>query len=183
LLSSQNDYGQLSIYLIILYTTPALLPGIAHRNKPQISRMVPDPEKADPEVSQNVPQDLDGPVLHPGVSTVADDESKEGADGASKDSKFSDDSIEPVPMPEEHLQRSKSKSSSVRTLAIVPRSQRRGLLGILSIIPEVERPYDYADGTKWLITFIVALAAAAAPLGSAIFFREYLIFDLVGVGN
>jgi hypothetical protein len=145
--------------------------------------MVPDPEKADPEVSQNVPQDLDGPVLHPGVSTVADDESKEGADGASKDSKFSDDSIEPVPMPEEHLQRSKSKSSSVRTLAIVPRSQRRGLLGILSIIPEVERPYDYADGTKWLITFIVALAAAAAPLGSAIFFREYLIFDLVGVGN
>ncbi|ATZ49134.1 hypothetical protein BCIN_04g03200 [Botrytis cinerea B05.10] len=52
----------------------------------------------------------------------------------------------------------------------VPRLNRRGLLGILTIIPEIENPQNYGNGAKWLITFIVAVAGAAAPLGSAIFF-------------
>ncbi|KAI9850043.1 MAG: hypothetical protein M1838_006158 [Thelocarpon superellum] len=54
--------------------------------------------------------------------------------------------------------------------AEVPRSQRRGLLGRLSLVPEVTDPYQYSRRVKWFITFIIAMAAAAAPMGSAIFF-------------
>ncbi|KAL3424650.1 MFS multidrug resistance [Phlyctema vagabunda] len=89
-------------------------------------------------------------------------------------SRNSDDTIEPVSDPEnvEQRQRSKSRSSSSRspTLAVVPRSKRRGLLAKLAMIPEVERPFDYERKTKWTITLLVALAAAAAPMGSAIFY-------------
>ncbi|KAI5289042.1 hypothetical protein KEM54_004498 [Ascosphaera aggregata] len=52
----------------------------------------------------------------------------------------------------------------------VPRSQRRGLFAQITIIAEVEEPKHYNRSIKWTITLLVALAAAAAPLGSAIFF-------------
>lgn len=136
--------------------------------------MVSDPEKADLEVSeQSKGQDSDGPVQHPGVSTLEDEESREGeTEKDSVHSRSSSVSIEPAPVEEESQQRSRSKSSSVRSrpLTIVPRSKRRGLLGRFALIPEVGRPYDYSNKTKWLITLVVALAAAAAPLGSAIFY-------------
>ena len=137
--------------------------------------MVDDPEKAEAEVNQRVPQDVDGPILHPGVSTTQDGEAnKKEDDEGSIHSQSSGNSIEAAPAQPDPPPHTNSKPDSVlsRTLSIVPRSKRRGLLGRLSIIPEVDRPYDYANGTKWLITLIVALAAAAAPLGSAIFFRE-----------
>jgi hypothetical protein len=71
---------------------------------------------------------------------------------------------------------SRHGSSFVNTETdIVPRDQRRGLLGRLTLIPEVERPYEYKDSTKWMITAIVALAAAGAPMGSSIFMREWLL--------
>ena len=54
----------------------------------------------------------------------------------------------------------------------VPRSQRRGLFGRFTILAEVEEPKHYTRITKWFITFVIALAAMAAPLGSAIIFRE-----------
>ena len=53
----------------------------------------------------------------------------------------------------------------------VPRSQRRGLFGRFSILAEVEEPKHYSTRVKWYITFVVALAAIAAPLGSTIIFR------------
>ena len=53
----------------------------------------------------------------------------------------------------------------------VPRSQRRGLFGRFTIVAEVEEPKHYSRRTKWYITFVVALAAVAAPMGSAIIFR------------
>ena len=53
----------------------------------------------------------------------------------------------------------------------VPRSQRRGLFGRFTILAEVEEPKHYPRKVKWYITFVVALAAMAAPLGSAIIFR------------
>jgi hypothetical protein len=138
--------------------------------------MVSDPEKADLEISQQSKgQDIDCPVQHPGVSTLKDDESKKGEiEEDSIHSRSSSHTIEAVPVNEEPQQRSRSKTSSVRSrpLTIVPRSKRRGLLGRFAIIPEVERPYDYSNKIKWIITLIVALAAAAAPLGSAIFYRE-----------
>ncbi|KAH8652360.1 major facilitator superfamily transporter multidrug resistance [Xylariales sp. PMI_506] len=69
-------------------------------------------------------------------------------------------------------ERAQSRASSARSrpLSIVPRTKRRGLFAQLAMIPEVDRPYDYSNKTKWTITVIVAMAAAAAPMGSAIFY-------------
>ncbi|KAE9966666.1 hypothetical protein BLS_006876 [Venturia inaequalis] len=65
-----------------------------------------------------------------------------------------------------------SRTSSYRSASyyppIVPRHLRRGLLSRFTLVPEVTQPYHYPNRTKWLITFTVALAAAAAPMGSAI---------------
>ena len=54
----------------------------------------------------------------------------------------------------------------------VPRSQRRGLFGRFTIVAEVQQPKHYSRRIKWYITFVVALAAVAAPMGSAIIFRK-----------
>jgi hypothetical protein len=138
--------------------------------------MVLDPEKAELEAASHVPQDLDGPVSHPGISTTKDNgfSKREETDEDSIHSHSSLGTIEAVPEETCPPQRSKSKSSSVhsRPLSIIPRSKRRGLLARFTIIPEVERPYDYKRSTKWLITLQVALAAAAAPMGSAILLRK-----------
>ncbi len=140
-------------------------------------------DSRDPEKDQ-IPLDVDGPLQTPGVGTEEGDEELDVGSNGDDHSDHSDhseralsaDSIEPVPgqvtQPEA---RSKSRSSSTRSrpLSIIPRSQRRGLLGRFAIIPEVERPHEYGNGTKWAITAIVALAAAAAPVGSAIFYRRF----------
>ncbi|OTA61840.1 MFS general substrate transporter [Hypoxylon sp. EC38] len=47
---------------------------------------------------------------------------------------------------------------------------RRGLFGRFTIIPEVTKPYDYNDRTKWAMTVIVAVAAATSSTGSSIFY-------------
>ena len=53
----------------------------------------------------------------------------------------------------------------------VPASMRRGLFGRFTLVPEVERPYDYSSGTKWVLLLIVALAGSGAPVGSSIIWR------------
>lgn len=69
--------------------------------------------------------------------------------------------------------RSNTRPESIRPQPIkVPRSKRRGLFGRFTILAEVEDPRDYKNKTKWFITFIVSLAALAAPLGSTIIFRK-----------
>jgi len=50
---------------------------------------------------------------------------------------------------------------------IVPRHLRRGVLARFCLIAETTLPTRYPRRTKWIITFIVAVAAAAAPTGSA----------------
>ncbi len=65
----------------------------------------------------------------------------------------------------------------------VSRVKRRGLFARFTILAEVEEPKHYARGTKWFITFIIALAAVAAPLGSAIILREHQIIDIDGAGR
>lgn len=50
----------------------------------------------------------------------------------------------------------------------VPRGERRGLFANLAVIAEVTEPHDYTRKKKWMITFVVAVAAAAAPMGSSI---------------
>ena len=62
-------------------------------------------------------------------------------------------------------------SSIASAPAKVPRSKRRGLFGRFSILAEVEEPQNYLRKTKWYITFVIAMAAVAAPLGSAIILR------------
>ncbi|KEF62367.1 uncharacterized protein A1O9_00339 [Exophiala aquamarina CBS 119918] len=52
----------------------------------------------------------------------------------------------------------------------VPRARRRGLFSRFALVAEVTNPYDYPNNVKWFITFIVAIAGAAAPVGSAIIF-------------
>jgi multidrug resistance protein len=49
-------------------------------------------------------------------------------------------------------------------------------------VAEVQNPYDYSNKLKWFVTFIVAFAAAAAPMGSTIFFRKSLYDTLKGGG-
>jgi hypothetical protein len=71
----------------------------------------------------------------------------------------------------EPLQRA---STELGPAVTVPRLKRRGLLGQLALVAEVENPKTYPRRTKWFITFVVAVAGAAAPLGSSIFFRKSL---------
>ena len=54
----------------------------------------------------------------------------------------------------------------------VPRSKRRGLFAQFCVLAEVEEPKNYPRSMKWLITFIISLAAVAAPLGSSIILRK-----------
>lgn len=63
-------------------------------------------------------------------------------------------------------------STSRREIVVVPRSERRGMLGSFSIIPEITDPRDYSNGTKWALTIIVSLAAVTSSTGSSIFFRQ-----------
>ena len=146
--------------------------------------MACDEEKADIEVNDHVSQNSDSPVGHPGVSTSPEDDEKERPDDDksihSTHSHVSSDFIEAIAGIQESVQRSSSTPASVRSrpLSIVARNKRRGLLARFALIPEVNRPYDYPRRTKWLITLIVALAGAAAPIGSAIFLRECSAFQI-----
>jgi hypothetical protein len=67
-----------------------------------------------------------------------------------------------------------SQASTIQpAVVVVPRSERRGLLGRFSVIPEITSPRDYGDGTKWAMTVIVSFAAVTSSTGSSIFYREY----------
>ena len=59
-------------------------------------------------------------------------------------------------------------AAEVPQLRVIEAKSRRGLLARFAIISEVSDPRQYGCPTKWTITMIVALAAAAAPLGSTI---------------
>lgn len=81
----------------------------------------------------------------------------------------------PTHTPPRSPTRSRASSARSRPLTIVPRAKRRGLFATLTVIPEVERPYDYSRKTKWTITAIVALAAAGGPIGSNLMYRMYCL--------
>ena len=57
----------------------------------------------------------------------------------------------------------------------VPRAERRGLFARFAIVAEVTEPWDYPDSTKWFIVAVIGLAAAAAPVGSAIILRQFFV--------
>ncbi|OQE10357.1 hypothetical protein PENVUL_c004G07436 [Penicillium vulpinum] len=55
-------------------------------------------------------------------------------------------------------------------IVVVPRSERRGLLGRFSLVPEITNPRDYGNGIKWAMTVVVSFAAITSSTGSSIFF-------------
>ena len=71
------------------------------------------------------------------------------------------------------LHRTLSAHSKPISLRIVPRAERHGLLGRLCLLNEAEDPKGYPRRIKWFITFNIALAAVAAPMGSSIIYREH----------
>jgi multidrug resistance protein len=84
------------------------------------------------------------------------------------------DGIHPLPSPD-HEDGSSLEKQATASIAsedidpvFVPKGQRRGLLARVAIVAEVEDPKHYARRTKWFITFVVAVAGAAAPMGSGI---------------
>lgn len=56
----------------------------------------------------------------------------------------------------------------IREAVTVPRSQRRGLLARVAIVPEIKDSKTFSRRVKWGLTFIVAAAGTAGPMGSAI---------------
>jgi len=81
--------------------------------------------------------------------------------------------LEEFEIPQEPRLTETSSASRPHELIVIPRDKRRGLLARFTLIPEVENPKDYSRGTKWTLTAFVALAAAAGPMASAIFMREF----------
>ncbi|KAH7055756.1 major facilitator superfamily domain-containing protein [Macrophomina phaseolina] len=95
----------------------------------------------------------------------AEDRPKSGSSSASSDVGIESPNDAGPPA----LQPTATQSSAIsRAPTIIPRKERRGLLAHLCLIPEVSNPYEYSRRIKWTITFFVALAAMAAPTGSAI---------------
>ena len=84
---------------------------------------------------------------------------------ASQHSTIADDQTHDV---EAALRRTLTPRKPVVTVA---RSKRRGLFARFCVVAEVTDPWDYKNSTKWFLTFIIAVAGAAAPVGSAIIFR------------
>lgn len=89
----------------------------------------------------------------------------------------SSSTISPSATPHEHKTAEPAFSEIQQQRPVpIPRGKRRGWLSNLSIVAEVQEPKDYENRTKWFITFIVAIAAAAAPVGSSIVLRTACLY-------
>lgn len=82
---------------------------------------------------------------------------------------------------DKEAQQLQRQSTELGPAIAVPRMKRRGVFGQLTLVAEVEDPKTYPRKMKWFITFIVAVAAAAAPMGSSIFFREWISSHIRGM--
>ena len=127
------------------------------------------------DLSEKSPQSLDEKSTSNQSSSVneASGPSKETDISAREDSNPETASVEEARDEDVEAQIHDSDVVSITPVAVkVPRSQRRGLFARFAILAEVEEPKHYSRRSKWFITFVVALAAVAAPIGSAIFFRK-----------
>lgn len=91
---------------------------------------------------------------------------------SSSRSDISESSVDPEENEDLELEPVTTSTSVHPPPITVSAKYRRGLLAQLALLPEVEEPKHYPRKTKWFITFIIAVAAMAAPMGSAIFFRS-----------
>lgn len=55
--------------------------------------------------------------------------------------------------------------------SVDPRPRR--LFDMVCVIESLEDPFEYQRRTKWLVTSVVAIAAATSPMGASIFYRAY----------
>jgi hypothetical protein len=136
--------------------------------------MAVDLEKADLATNDRIQHEPDEAIQHPPISTLKDGEPE--TEEPDKISIHSHSSIATIPPPSELAQHRRSKSNTPstrsRTPTAIPRSKRRGLFGRFTLVPEIENAKEHKRSIKWFITMLVALAAAAAPMGSAIFLRK-----------
>lgn len=102
------------------------------------------------------------------------DPKKKGAQGPDQDDQDDEanNAAATAPAPVSSRTPSRASAAPSRPLTIVPVAKRRGIFARFCLVPEVERPYDYSNKTKWTITLIVALAAAVGPLGSNLLYRK-----------
>ncbi|GAB7345829.1 hypothetical protein MBLNU457_4086t1 [Dothideomycetes sp. NU457] len=129
--------------------------NLDHTSSQSLSK-TPSPEDASPEL----PPILPPPAVTENVLEEAEEHHEGETAEPSRSRRSRSRSFRPRPS---------SRSSSVYREAVkVPRSERRGLLAGVTVIAEVSEPKDLANKTKWMITAVVALAAAAAPMGSSI---------------
>jgi hypothetical protein len=123
-------------------------------------------------VASPLPTSSAGSGEHSTISAEAKFEIDHDTHSRSDASSIHDDGPTEDDDPENTLPRLQRQSTELGPAVKVARLKRRGLLGQLALVAEVENPKTYPRRMKWFITFIVALAGSTAPLGSAIFFRE-----------
>lgn len=78
-------------------------------------------------------------------------------------------SCAPAPVTDSHYA-TKAEKSDLE--ASRPAPARTGLCGRFTLLAEVENPKEYSRPIKWFITFVISMAAIAAPLGSTLIFRK-----------
>ena len=127
--------------------------GIAAQKSSQESPKEEVTPEAEKKISDHVDPEASSSSTEPASK---DDEKAELKREASK-------AVDPEPVGDEE---------TVPAPVKVPRAKRRGLFGRFTFVAEVEKPMHYPRKVKWFITFNVAFAAIAAPMGSAIIFRE-----------
>ena len=62
--------------------------------------------------------------------------------------------------PSSRLKSPVPETSTLTIITIVPKAKRRGLLGRLTLVPELENSKEYSRAIKWFITFTVSAGAA-----------------------
>ncbi|KAM5433182.1 hypothetical protein MferCBS31731_007179 [Microsporum ferrugineum] len=107
--------------------------------------------------------------VEPSVITTTQEIDKFAPVASEKGSRTSIEAREPQEPSDTEAAVQLTRTNSNIPPVIVPRSRRRGLFGSLTLLAEVENPKHYSRKAKWFITFVVAVAAGAAPMGSAIF--------------
>ena len=134
--------------------------------------------------------DVERSIAHPSPPLDADeldvDSNRErGRDASSNDpSTIHEDAYRPQSEKDLELSQARSSAESVAPSAVkVPKSDRQGLFAHFCVLAEVKEPKHYPRRTKWSITFIISMAAIAAPLGSTIILREpILCHEFAGLG-
>ena len=134
-------------------------------------------ERLGPDVQKGIAQPIPPLDVHSNLATTeSDTPSAASPDSSNTPSTIHEDKVRDQDEKDVELAQATSTAQSVCPRPVrVPTAERRGLFARFSIVAEVEEPKHYPRKTKWFITFIIALAAIAAPLGSAIILRESLV--------